>query len=207
MRLAVDDDRDRLIDRLVDGALAEPDRQALLARLDAEPGGDGWRHCALAFLEAQAWREALGPVARSALPVEVVSGGARRGFRRVARLAVAAGVLGAFALGWLARGGAGGAPAPVVAPFAVKPPDAVPTPVVDVPQPDPTPAPAAESLADSRPSSSPSPFSDAVLDDWASRGYQVERRQRVISLGFDDGRSVPVPVSEVRLRYVGDRTY
>src|SRR5690606_26200494 len=33
----------------------------LLSRLEAEP--DGWRRCALAFLQAQAWREALGPVA------------------------------------------------------------------------------------------------------------------------------------------------
>lgn len=201
MRPAVNDDRNRLIDRLVDGALTASDRQALLTRLDAEPGGDGWRRCALAFLEAQAWREALGPVARSALPVEVAPGGARRGFRRVARLAVAAGVLGAFALGWLARGGAGGTAAPV----AVRPLDVVPSPVVKVPQPDPTPAPATESLVDNRPALAP--FSDAVFDDWASRGYQVERRQRVISLGFDDGQRVPVPVSEVRLRYVGDRTY
>jgi len=201
------DDRDRLIDRLVDGALPEPDRQRLLAALD----GDGWRRCALAFLEAQAWREALGPVARAGGPVEVGSGSARQGFRGLARLAMAAGVIGAFALGWLARGGAGGvgtpAPAPVAAPLAVRSPAAVPPAVVKAPEPaaEPTPAPAAENLVDNRPA--PAPLSDAVLDDWASQGYQVERRQRVISLGFDDGQRVPVPVSEVRLRYVGDRTY
>jgi hypothetical protein len=48
---------------------------------------------------------------------------------------------------------------------------------------------------------------DPVLDDWARQGFQVERRERVVSLGLDDGRRVPVPVSEVRLRYIGDRTY
>jgi hypothetical protein len=47
------------LDRLVDGEVAEPQRQALLSRLERSP--DGWRDCALAFLEAQAWREALEP--------------------------------------------------------------------------------------------------------------------------------------------------
>jgi hypothetical protein len=58
---------DRLLDLLVDGELAEPERRVLLARLEAEP--DGWRRCALAFLEAQCWRDAsrsLADLARSA---------------------------------------------------------------------------------------------------------------------------------------------
>jgi hypothetical protein len=50
---------DAWLDRLVDGEVAEPQRRALLSRLEQSP--DGWRHCALAFLEAQAWREALEP--------------------------------------------------------------------------------------------------------------------------------------------------
>jgi hypothetical protein len=50
---------DAWLDRLVDGELAEPQRRALLARLEHRP--DGWRRCALAFLEAQAWHDALGP--------------------------------------------------------------------------------------------------------------------------------------------------
>src|SRR5262245_23445628 len=48
------------MDRLVDGEVAEPERRTLLSRLERMP--DGWRRCALAFLEAQAWREALDPV-------------------------------------------------------------------------------------------------------------------------------------------------
>ncbi|MCL6504821.1 MAG: hypothetical protein K6T86_19250 [Pirellulales bacterium] len=48
---------DRLLDRLVDDELPEGDRRALLARLDAE--ADGWRLCALRFLEAQAFRRAI----------------------------------------------------------------------------------------------------------------------------------------------------
>lgn len=45
---------DALFDRLVDGELSADERRALLASLDDR--ADGWRRCALAFLEAQAWR-------------------------------------------------------------------------------------------------------------------------------------------------------
>ncbi len=48
---------ERRLDLLVDGELSEEDRRALLRLLDREPGG--WRRCALAFLEAQAWKREL----------------------------------------------------------------------------------------------------------------------------------------------------
>jgi hypothetical protein len=48
---------DARFDRLVDGELAESERRQLLATLDDEAGG--WRRCALAFLEAQCWRESF----------------------------------------------------------------------------------------------------------------------------------------------------
>ena len=44
----------RLLDRLVDGELNDTERRELLLRLERTP--DGWRWCAAAFLEAQAWR-------------------------------------------------------------------------------------------------------------------------------------------------------
>jgi hypothetical protein len=47
-----------LLDRLVDGELAEVERRKLLVSLDQRPSG--WRQCALAFLEAQSWRDLLG---------------------------------------------------------------------------------------------------------------------------------------------------
>jgi hypothetical protein len=50
-----------LFDRLVDGELGEEERRKLLASLDAAP--EGWRRCALAFLEAQAFRESFGDLA------------------------------------------------------------------------------------------------------------------------------------------------
>ena len=49
-------------DRLVDGELSEEDRRELLAGLDDEVGG--WRRCALAFLEAQCWKQSLGELRR-----------------------------------------------------------------------------------------------------------------------------------------------
>jgi hypothetical protein len=47
-------------DRLVDGELSESQRRELLTSLDHEP--DGWRRCALAFLEAQSWKKEFGVI-------------------------------------------------------------------------------------------------------------------------------------------------
>ena len=47
----------QLLDRLVDGELSEAERRGLLARLESQ--SDGWRRCALAFLEAQSWSKQL----------------------------------------------------------------------------------------------------------------------------------------------------
>lgn len=55
---ATDEQLERLIDRLVDGELNESLRRSLLIELDHRP--QGWRRCALAFLEAQAWQSGLG---------------------------------------------------------------------------------------------------------------------------------------------------
>ena len=51
-------DDPRLLDLLVDGELTPGERRELLTRLDEQP--EGWRRCALAFLEAQAWQQDLG---------------------------------------------------------------------------------------------------------------------------------------------------
>ncbi len=55
---------ERQIDRLVDGELNEAQRRELLLALDRSP--DGWRRCALAFLEAQCWGEALRAIGHRA---------------------------------------------------------------------------------------------------------------------------------------------
>ncbi len=48
---------DASIDRLVDGELPSDERRRLLLSLEAQP--DGWRRCALAFVEAQVWRDQM----------------------------------------------------------------------------------------------------------------------------------------------------
>jgi hypothetical protein len=60
---------DTRFDRLVDEDLNEEERRELLGRLDDEP--DGWRRCALAFLQAQCWKQtfAAAPDVRDSLSV------------------------------------------------------------------------------------------------------------------------------------------
>lgn len=89
-----------LIDRVVDGGLTAAQLRLAVAELDRVP--DGWRRCALAFLEAQCWRESLrDPGERETIPASVVSTSSTCR-RRWAGLAAAAGVsLAAFSLGWL----------------------------------------------------------------------------------------------------------
>jgi len=116
------------LDLLVDGELPGPDRRELLLSLDQVPGG--WRSCALAFLEAQCWKQTCGTIAREHAPPAagrgtdsqpVVPTGTdwqsvlpsvvarpRSKFRRFMRggltaLATAAAFLAALGLGWTLR--------------------------------------------------------------------------------------------------------
>ncbi|MGO9114600.1 MAG: hypothetical protein ACLP9L_35740 [Thermoguttaceae bacterium] len=95
------------IDQLVDGELSEADRGALLLQLEREP--DGWRRCALAFLEAQCWKAELSqifaPVAPGRVaPVSQVEPTGRQSWRQyaAASLAMAASFLIALVVvhGW-----------------------------------------------------------------------------------------------------------
>ncbi len=135
-----DDDR---IDRLVDGELTGQDYKDLLRSLDQHP--DGWRRCALAFLEAQAWQRELGAVHRDevmapAVPPVTLSG--KKGRPQWGSiLAVAASFLVAFGLGWAYHARWSGVPSttggmPIAShdePGKVE--DAVPDSVAPVPSP------------------------------------------------------------------------
>ncbi len=108
-------DDDHGIDLLVDGELDDKRRRELLLRLESVPGG--WRRCALAFLEAQAWRQESQTVLMKPQPAIAVTAPMSMG--PVARnllwrgawgnlLAVAASFGVAFALGaWYRSGGEG----------------------------------------------------------------------------------------------------
>jgi hypothetical protein len=106
---------DHIIDRLVDGELGADERRDLLLALEAQPSG--WRRCALAFLEAQAWRHEMRQVVASTMIKEKQTAAAACGeptvtrskmerkphrrlyFSSVASLAIAASLLVAFGLG------------------------------------------------------------------------------------------------------------
>jgi hypothetical protein len=60
---------DVLFDRLADGELGAGERRALVESLDSRT--DGWRRCALAFLEAQSWRSDLRSVAAAPVATPV----------------------------------------------------------------------------------------------------------------------------------------
>jgi hypothetical protein len=99
---------DAFFDRIVDGGLTPGELRGAINRLDREP--DGWKRCAVAFLEAQCWRESM-----RAMEESTVSTAAARSFavpqatafsmrvrHRWLRGPIAAGIIAAsFALGWL----------------------------------------------------------------------------------------------------------
>jgi anti-sigma factor RsiW len=195
----------RLIDQLVDAELPDNERRELLLRLESEP--DGWRHCALAFLEAQSWSQAFGPLAATGRPdsrLVLVGKGRHRKRRRwsLARLsALAAGFALVFALGWgLHRGPTDNSvPAPNMRTEA--------SPSTPFPQSvDSTPVELAQGQSRA-PESARSTLPDEVAQLWEQRGYQTERESRVISMELKDGRRLDMPIEEVRVQYIGDRTY
>jgi hypothetical protein len=193
---------DRRLERLVDGELPDAERRQLLLLLDTEP--DGWRRCALAFLENQTWRATFRPLATPAstavapalAPPALHRTPAHR--RLVTRLAaLAAGLAAAFALGWAVHGSAGlNAPDPrftIIEPSPSAPPfdsDRPSSPDL--------------AAASAQPSADPL---DPVVKQWESRGYRAERQKRLVSVELQDGRKLDVPVNEVRFQYVRGRTY
>jgi hypothetical protein len=216
---------DILFDRLVDGELSASERRRLLASLDDQPGG--WRRCAIAFLEAQSWSEGLGAFVREPLasqaadetirvtPVAVGQVERRRG---VAWLAVAAGLLAAFTLGLMWRGGApiaGNAAAPsesmiveVIPPPASESPDAAGSddaltlwvrddagktrplrvPLVDAGTLD-------EQLGMQFQTGVPADVRSGLRD----RGFDVQSKRRYAPLWLENGRPMIVPVEDTQI--------
>jgi hypothetical protein len=103
---------DAFLDRIVDGGLTPDQLREALDRLGREP--DGWKRCALAFLEAQCWSESFRSMADASpalargftptsRPAPSPSPSSRWATTRT-RMAVAAGVAAiSFALGWAAH--------------------------------------------------------------------------------------------------------
>ena len=172
-----------MIDRLVDGELDPEARRSLLNRLEAEP--DGWRRCALAFLEDREWRSALA--IHAVAPPRFVRKPAPRS-KAWPWIARAATVLAAFGLGWAIR------PSPLPSPVSVSPPVAI----GPASRPSDAPASVAESVAHA-------PAPGYVQGYLEREGYRVEQRQFYVPAATPDGQQVVVPVEEVKVRFVGNR--
>lgn len=219
----IDETLDRLIDRLVDDELNSADRRQLLSRLDSEP--DGWRRCALAFLEAQCWRGSLAPLAGTRTVEEAGSTPSKsiRISRRswATRMAMAACLLLAFALGWASAPGSPNvgpnddATASGALPIA-KPTDRAtiadrdrgsanqdehPLNVSAAPRAIGVSAPVASSAT----LSAASP--DRLRRQLERQGYAIETQRPLTALvKLRDGRRVAVPVEQVKFHYVGNRS-
>jgi anti-sigma factor RsiW len=187
------------IDRLVDGELDESTRRELLRRLDSVP--DGWRRCALAFVEAQefgqaarAWTRDHAPTRSEPKPVAYLPQRKRAGWLRFAVAASVAGL--AFASGF-AAGERTRAETVVDRKSTVV--EASPTPS-ELPKAS-TSAPALASRT------APVGLPEYVRAIWERSGYQVEPRRKLVSLNLDGGRRVTIPVEGVQIQYIGHQTY
>jgi hypothetical protein len=217
---------DSAIDRLVAGELADADRRELLIQLDNDP--DGWRRCALAFLEDQAWRSAItcaGVPASETGPVPASLPRSPRPRLSIRRLSIAATVLAAtFAAGLVLGGASRGGGAIKIGPTGVianhpstSPPSAGPIREVGwinlvdrssgESPPQRVPILSGPGLDDHWLSQQPSSVPEYVRAQWERQGYQVEEHRRLVSVQLEDGRRVSIPVDEVALEYVGQKTF
>ncbi|HVT29665.1 MAG TPA: hypothetical protein VHE81_16730 [Lacipirellulaceae bacterium] len=207
-----------LLDRLVDGELAESERRQLLQSLDDQPGG--WRRCALAFLEAQSWREELGQVAHAPSTKPTIANSVvseSRWSAGIQWLAIAATVMLAFGLGWLQHGTAlravtttsnqntsladAGLPS-AVPPHNAKPSDAftfyvrdnaghmnpVNVPLVD-----------AGTLDRELGVQFKTGLPDSLRTELQDQGYTVQSKRRYAPLWLENGRPMIVPVEDTKI--------
>jgi len=185
-----------LLDRLVDGELAEAQRQQLLRQLDREP--DGWKRCALAFLDAQAWGRSMasGAAERVSTTPPVLPPSRPRPLPPLAALAAAVAV--AFGVGFVSRGAATWDRGAGVRTVAQRPQPAGPVGEVLVPRPVASATPPAGEAAS---------VPEYLRLQMERQGYRVQGDRKMVSVALEDGRKVAVPVETVSLRYVGQRIH
>ena len=221
---------DILFDRLVDGELSADERRALLASLDAR--SDGWRRCALAFLEAQSWKNEMKSLASeqaTALPTKKAapSVSAKRTRIRTAAqwLAVAASLLVAFKLGTLDRGQVTQAvnnsvktgqqlavtpPVGTAAPNAAKAGDALNLWVRDDAgqlQQVRVPLVDASTLGNEYGLEVQTGVPDDVRNRLQNHGYTVQSKRQYAPMWLDNGRQMIVPVEDTKIVPVSNKVY
>ncbi len=226
---------DALLDRLVDGELTGSERRQLLGSLDKRP--EGWRRCAMAFLEAQSWREELGQVARGshseakepkspASPVPQLPGRKSHWAAGAKWLALAASLLLAFGLGMMQRergnsvavdiSNPGGQlarvspPANSAAPNGAAPDDALTLFVKDSGgrmQPVRVPLVDASTLDKQLGVQFQTGMPDDIRNQLKDSGYTVKSKRQYAPLWFENGRPMIVPVEDTKIVPVSNRVY
>lgn len=196
-----DSDKQRLLDLLVDGELSDDERRELLAWCERET--DGWRRCALAFLEAQSWSKVLGDLTDTSRPVGCAPTAAvvtrRDSFWNVRQwgtmLAMAASVVLAFTLGlWIRDSEQGRQIAPLAQPSTSVVGRGGNT--VEANQ-------ANGDWSQLQPSAVP----DEVRRAFERLGHEVAQERRYVPYRLNDGRRVVVPVDDVEVRPLENRSY
>ena len=204
---------ERQFDRLVDGELSEEDRRGLLSQLEREPGG--WRRCALAFLEAQAWKREFAallspPVEAAAKPRPAGSPWWNRHAGTV--LAMAGSFLIALMLGLHLSGHDITTAVTPLTPHGRQPAEAAsasnPWQMVTL-----TargggnalqlPAIKADRLDEAWLRNIPAPVSPDLLQALQESGHRVQQRRGLLPVEMNDGRRLVVPVNQVDINYVG----
>lgn len=226
-------DDDSLIDRLVDGELSRSDRHQLLESFDQSP--DGWRRCALAFLEAQSWREemgqvAFGPASETSKPKSLafsVSPGRNPSLSKVATwIAIAASLVVAFGLGWMQHEGgrqvAGGSlntsnqvasvnpPSNSGSHIGTKPDDAITFFVNDAggrKQPVRVPLVDADTLDKEFGVQFQTGMPDDVRNQLKDNGYAVKSKRQYARLWLENGRPLILPVEDTNIVPVNNKVF
>ena len=214
---------DSAIDCLVANELDADARRRLLLQLERSP--DGWRRCALAFLEDQAWRSALAKPNEGAVPRAPASEPRAQARSKLtpARIgsyvlvATLGGLIATLGVRWLrpsverptsldvATTLQSGSPAVEV---AVEPGQPIGwisliDPSAGESMPQRVPVLAATAANQRWLQEQPATMPEYVRAQWERRGYEVEENHRLVGLSLDDGRQVAIPVDEVGLNYVG----
>jgi hypothetical protein len=216
---------DSRFDRLVDGELSDEERRGLLSKLDDQP--DGWRRCALAFLEAQSWKQTFQMIPRSEPQASVVRE-MPKPHVHPHRLpwknhlgtfaAMAASFLMVFYIGSLLLRTSGDRiggwsqvaqtrPIPTTHSGNGTHPWHIVTVAAPVGSPVRVPAVERENIDPNWLQHLPPAIPDDVMQAFHRTGHQVQQQRELVPVPLQDGRQLVVPVDQVNVHYVGDGPY
>jgi hypothetical protein len=209
-----DEALDRYLDCLVDGELSDSQRRELLLGLDGI--ANGWRRCALAFIEAQAWRREFSallaaPQAVAAPSAGVIGPRPSRQFGLSTIFALAATFLVAFTLGLAMQGARALLPG-----VSTRPEQLAAMPVHSGEKSTnthlaSTDRPARETAVDTIWLPAETEDSDAtaslptqLVQQFQQLGHDVQHRQELWPVELANGHRAVLPIERIDVRFVGN---